>query len=119
MNKMRTTPDLPMGTPLEEGVMPKPTNTKSVYDSQKLLLTDQEILYGDYREYNLYNAESMRVALQELSETLIGTILRRGIPITLEWIVHHHSDINPLDQINTIGWKGSFPRLVTLNIPRD
>ena len=116
---MRTTLDLPMGTPLKEGITPKPTNTKSVYDSRELLLTDQEILYGDYREYNLYNQESMRRVLQELSETLIGTILRRGIPITLEWIVHHHADINPLDQINTIGWKGSFQRIVELNIPND
>lgn len=86
---------------------------------RKKTMAARIVQYGDWRYLKTNDTDDMAKQLLALTESLLGTVERHGMPLRLQWFVNGFSaDRSPLFR-ESFGWKGSFPRLVTLNTPHD
>ena len=86
---------------------------------RKKTMAARIVQYGDWRYLKTNDTDDMAKQLLALTESLLGTVERHGMPLRLEWFVNGFSaDRSPLFR-ETFGWRGSFQRLVKLNIPND
>lgn len=66
--------------------------------------------FGDYEFFEENDEGSLQAALNKASETLIPIILKNGVPVKFEWIVHIEKpgqwEMVTTDEFRpTVGWK--------------
>lgn len=76
----------------------------------KIYPNKKESQFGDYAFIKKNDEKGIKAALNKASETLIPIILKNGVPVKFEWIVHlekpeQWEDITTDEFRPTVGWK--------------
>lgn len=76
----------------------------------KIYHNKKESQFGDYAFIDKNDERGIETALNKASETLIPIILKKGVPVKFEWIVHlekpeQWESITTDEFRPTVGWK--------------
>lgn len=116
-----------VGIQLEEGVMPDQSEVDEIEVSEPEPLwfnKDIHTQYGDFRYCDYKDAKNVEAWLNVLTQTLMNTAKKLGMPLRVEWVLHENNKpdhISPWtweemgeeerrknEVAGSIGWKATF-----------